>query len=415
MHLEFHGGASEVGRSCIEINGELLLDAGVKLGDTLEYPGEISYAAIKAVFVSHAHLDHCGALPLFIHHGLNCPIICTRETKDIMGPMLDDAHHLQQENADYTAEDVQHVKPLIQVVQAGITGKVRDYSFRFIHAGHIPGSASIVIEKDGQKLLYTGDINTINTQLMKKAEDLPHVDILICEATYGKEDHDDRQILEDHFLSTVQATIKRGGSVIIPAFGVGRSQEVLLLLDRLDLDVPVYLDGMARKITELFFDDSRELRDAAALRRALKHAKIVSNFGQRQQIMKKQGVFITTSGMLTGGPVLSYLKELHADLKSTVIITGYQAEHTNGPHVLQHEPIEIDGELYTVKCEVAVFGFSAHAGKHELLDLIKHVNPGILILNHGDLDAIMFLKQEVLKELPHLRVETPCVGDVLDL
>ena len=415
MHLEFHGGASEVGRSCIEINGELLLDAGVKLGKQLEYPGTIDYPSIKAVFVSHAHLDHCGALPLFIKNGLRCPILCTRETRDIMYALLEDAYHLQEHNADYSLEDVQKVHTMITVVEEGVKGKVRDYEFTFIPAGHIPGSASILLQRENKKLLYTGDINTINTELMKGARDLPHVDILICEATYGDEDHEERAALEEHFIDTIQKTIARGGSVIIPAFGVGRSQEILIILERMQLSVPVYLDGLARKISEILFHDSRELRDAALLRKSLKKAVMVKNYAHREQIIKKQGIFLTTSGMVEGGPVVSYIQHFYNDMKSTILLTGYQAANTNGRRLLNHEALEIDGRMRTVLCEVQMFGFSAHAGKKELLKLIKEIDPGILILNHGDLDAVQFLKREVLKELPLLTVETPRVGDILDI
>ncbi len=415
MHLEFHGGASEVGRSCIEINGELLLDAGVKLGKRLEYPGGIDYPSIKAVLVTHAHLDHCGALPLFIKRGLRCPILCTRETRDIMFALLDDAYHLQEHNQDYSIEDVQLVHTMLTVVEEGVTGKVRDYSFRFIPAGHIPGSASILVERGGKTLLYTGDINTINTELMTGARELPHVDTLICEATYGDEDHEERASLEEHFIETVQRTIKRGGSVIIPAFGVGRSQEILIILEKLDLSVPVYLDGLARKISEIFFHDSREIRDAALLRRSLKKAIIVTNFAHREKVMKTQGIFLTTSGMVEGGPVISYIQHFYKDMKSTIILTGYQAENTNGRRLLKHESLELDGKMYLVQCEVQMFGFSAHAGRKELLKLIADVNPSLLILNHGDVSAVQFLKREVLKELPHLTAETPRVGDSLDI
>src|SRR3989338_46561 len=336
MHLEFHGGASEVGRICIEINGELLLDAGVKLGKQLEYPGTIDYLSIKAVFVSHAHLDHCGALPLFIKNGLRCPILCTRETRDIMYALLEDAYHLQEHNADYSLEDVQKVHTMITVVEEGVKGKVRDYEFTFIPAGHIPGSASILLQRENKKLLYTGDINTINTELMKGARDLPHVDILICEATYGDEDHEERAALEEHFIDTIQKTIARGGSVIIPAFGVGRSQEILIILERMQLSVPVYLDGLARKISEILFHDSRELRDAALLRKSLKKAVMVKNYAHREQIIKKQGIFLTTSGMVEGGPVVSYIQHFYNDMKSTILLTGYQAANTNGRRLLNH-------------------------------------------------------------------------------
>ena len=415
MHIEFHGGASEVGRSCIEINGEILLDAGLKLGTQIEYPQNISYKNIKAVFVSHAHLDHCGALPLFVHYGLNCPIICTKETRDLIFPMLDDAYNLQKENSDYDEDDIQKIRPMIEVVEEGVKGRLHDYEFKFLHAGHIPGSSSILIEREGKKLIYTGDINTINTELMGKAEDFPEVDILITEATYGDEDHEERDVLEKNFIEAVTKTIGRGGSVIIPAFGLGRSQEILIILEKLNTKVPIYLDGMARRITNILFNQPRELRDAALLRRAFKKSIIVKDFSQRNEIVKKQGIFITTSGMLTGGPVMSYLEHYRDDRNSTIILTGYQSENTNGRRLMNGERVEIDNKLYEVKCELQIFGFSAHAGKKELIELIKNVNPKLLILNHGDLEAIQFLKQEVLKKMKNIEVMTPKIGDAIDV
>ncbi|MBD3259634.1 MBL fold metallo-hydrolase [Candidatus Woesearchaeota archaeon] len=425
MKIEFHGAGQEVGRSCIEIDDTYLLDSGIKVGEIVEYPdniarredqtvqfpAKIDFKKIKAVFLSHAHLDHSGALPLFDHFGLNCPVFCTAETRAITEILLKDALKIQsfkRQHTVYNEYDIEKVESMMKLMQIHTKGKVDNVEFELYDAGHIPGSSCIFLDIDGKTLLYTGDINTTDTQLLHKIDELPHADIMICESTYGNRDHTPREETENKFLDKVQEVLDRDGRVLIAAFAVGRAQEIILLLNKREFNVPIYLDGMAKEVTNRFLEDPHSVKDPQALLAAVDKVNYVEG-RERKKIIQQKGIFVTTSGMVTGGPIMQYLKFAHDDPKSAIILTGYQAEDTNGRMLKEQGRCVVDKKMETVKCEVSFFDFSAHAGRQGLIDLINKVDPSILILNHGDPEAVKSLA-EVFKER---KVYTPKTGDMI--
>jgi len=271
MKLTFHGAAQEVGRSCIEVETErstrILLDAGLKLTTDLnEFPvGMTNLSEIDAVLLSHAHLDHTGALPLLDHQGLYCPVYSTAMTKKLTKLLLEDAYKigkLKHEQLGYFEEDIQKILNCVKRIKQRESGKILDVNFTFYSAGHIPGSSSILVHADEKTLLYTGDINLAESQLMNGADiSFGKVDVLITESTYGDREHPPRKKVEKEFLDKVSETIGKGGSVLIPCFAVGRAQEIMLLLSELNLRVPIYLDGMAKKVTRLILQEPQSIKD----------------------------------------------------------------------------------------------------------------------------------------------------------
>ncbi|MBW3011036.1 MBL fold metallo-hydrolase [Candidatus Woesearchaeota archaeon] len=426
MKIEFHGAGQEVGRSCIEINDEILLDAGIKVGEIVEYPDNIArekdsfvdypskvdLPKIKAVFISHAHLDHSGALPLFDHFGLNCPIFCTLGTKETAYILLKDALKIakfKEKNVAYSEYEIERVDMLMKNVKIHDEGTVDKYKYKFFDAGHIPGSSSILLEFDGKKLLYTGDINTTPTQLLTGAEEMPHADIMICESTYGDREHTPRVETENAFLDKVSDIIGRGGSAMIAVFAVGRAQEVIMLLNKRKFGVPIYLDGMSKRVTNTYLEATYTLRNHEMLLDAVRGVKFVEH--DRRKVMKQQGIFVTTSGMVTGGPIIDYLNNLKDDPKNGLILTGYQAKDSQGRQVMETGKVTLEGKTSKVACSVDFFDFSAHAGRAQLVNLIKQVNPDILILNHGDAEAI----NSLASEFPDKKVFKPKTGDVIEI
>ncbi len=404
MELVFHGAAEEVGRSCIELltkqNNRFLIDAGIKLSEHgTELPSPVkSPEKIKGVFISHAHLDHTGFLPTLNSRGMKCPIYATAPTKATTRLLLEDAFkigHLKHEHLGYKKKNISRAVSMMKKVEQGQKRNAEDLMFEFMSAGHIPGSSSMIIEaKDEPKrIFYTGDIKTTDTLLLNRAEadykDMGEIDCLITEATYGNREHPDREKQENDFINSIGSTIENGGSVIIPVFAEGRAQEIMLLLHSKmpNPQAPVYIDGMSVEATKIIQKFPSHVRSAKALNKAFRSIKRVKGRIHRNKIIKKQGIFVTTSGMLTGGPVMTYMSELCQDSRNSLLLTGYQAEHTNGRALMEEGFVFIDGVRTKVKSFVKKYDFSAHSGQSELRLMIKKLNPKRVIIQHGDKEA----------------------------
>ncbi|MBW2968479.1 MBL fold metallo-hydrolase [Candidatus Woesearchaeota archaeon] len=422
MELIFHGGAGEVGRSCIEIatgRKRLLLDCGLKLTQHgSEYPtGFERVDDIQAVFISHAHLDHTGALPLMDHKGLDCPIFMTKATKQLTRLLLKDAFKIGKithQHLGYSEADIKDVLNCIKRVKMDAAGEIDGVKYEYFDAGHIPGAASVWLDVDGTRILYTGDIKTTDTQLHTAAEtDFPEVDVMICESTYGDRDHPSRPQTEEKFVESIKSTIAAGGSVLIPAFAVGRAQELLLVLAKHNFNAPVYLDGMGITAADIALDNPESIRSAKTLKAALGKARIVRTRQDRLKVLRGQAIIVTTSGMLTGGPVLSYLKQVHEDPKNAVLLTGYQAEETNGRLLLESGDVYIDGWKHKVKCKVEQYDFSAHDGLTDLKRLVRKVRPQKVVFNHGEEKSVQNLREWA--DALGMDAYAPKLGDVIDI
>lgn len=422
MQFIFHGAAQEVGRSCVEVGTKktnFLFDCGIKLTeDFSEYPKLTNQKNIDAVFLSHAHLDHSGALPLFNYQGLKCPIYTNNITKELSKILLKDSLHielLKEEHPAYSKDNIYNVMDLMKFIPYDNQQTFGDLKFEYQDAGHIPGSAMIRVKADNKNIVYTGDFNTISSKLLIGVKPkFKNVDILITEATYGDRLHPPRHKEIQHFLQTVKETVDNGGSVLIPAFAVGRSQEILLMLKELKLKVPIYLDGMSIKVTKQFYDYPQYLTNCMELRNSIKKVKFVTN-KLRPQVIKHQGIFVTTSGMLDGGPIMDYLKHFYFDKNAAVLLTGYQAEGTNGRLLMEQGYIYLDGNKINVKCNVKKYDFSAHVGLNGLKQTVTKIQPEHLMLNHGDPPSIKYFAKWAQETFPNMQVYSPKVEDIINL
>jgi putative mRNA 3-end processing factor len=428
MKIQFFGSAQEVGRSCIVVNDWILFDAGIKIGkEESEYPHDFSEKDVKAVFISHAHLDHTGALPLLNHLGLRCVIYATKMTRAITKILLADSIHIEEikgQHPAYTEENINNILSYFNYADFNrwYEEKGINLRYKFYNAGHIPGSSSILVEfddenKGGQRrrIFYTGDINAIDSNLMEgltyqKDKDLKNVDVMICEATYGGRNHPNREEQEREFLKIISSIVNNHGSVLIPAFAVGRSQEILLMLAKKNFNVPIYLDGMGKKVTDLFVKESKFVRDGKLLRKALDKVEFIRDYKHRKRIVQSQAIIVTTSGMMDGGPIMDYIKYFYHDKNNAVLLTGYQAEGSNGRKLLEQGFVEVDNKIYDVKAFVKKFDFSAHSGQKELVNMIKSINPKHLIINHGD---PVEMNEFVLKldSIPDIHI--PLIGETV--
>jgi putative mRNA 3-end processing factor len=236
---------------------------------------------------------------------------------------------------------------------------------------------------DGEtRLLYTADFHTDDQRLVAGTTARPDADVVVCESTYSDVDHEDRADVEERFARSVQETLWEGGTVVVPAFAIGRTQELLLVCEA--YDVPCYVDGMGKEVTEMLRHYPGFVRDADALRRAKSHARFVSNPGQRKRIAGENAAIVTTSGMLSGGPAMSYIPEIRSNPVNKITLTGYQVEGTPGRELLETGSAEIDGRMMPVSARVESYDFSAHADHDGLRSFLTSYDDATVFVVHGD-------------------------------
>jgi Cft2 family RNA processing exonuclease len=430
MRLEFHGAAKEVGRSCIELTtnqgSRFLLDVGVKFSEKgLVFPQKVlDVPDVDGTFISHAHLDHAGGLPLFEHKQLPGPIFCTAQTLAMAKILLKDSYkvaRIKHLHPAYDNADLKEVQRDARIVRFDKWYSHKDIRFMFLNAGHIPGSAMILFEVDGKRLLYTGDFNNRDTALMEHeiiADVLREkpLDVLIVESTYGYRNLPDSGVVEKSFISAIKDTLSSGGSVLIPTFALGRAQQILIMVAKANLDANIYFDGLCNKLTRKILETpSAYLRNLDILSDFF-YNKIewVSSEKRRKDALKNKGVFITTSGMLQGGPVLSYLKELWHDEKNLVALMGFQCKRTNGRHLLDEGFVYLDGWKTFVKCKVQKFDFSGHVDNEGIKRFVRELKPKKVFFQHGDEESVFSLKHWADNELGGFNY-APGLGDVFDI
>lgn len=432
MKIIFHGAAREVGKSCIEIQTEgkrYLMDAGIKfVAGGIEYPRFLDKIhTIDGIFLSHAHLDHSGALPMLENKNLDCPIYMTNLTWKTTNLLLEDSYHLEKLkhiHPAYAERDIGKVKKDLRFVKydqeyESHDGKVK---FTYLNSGHIPGGASILLTIEGKKVLYTADINTEETNLMipSDIEQIRDIDILITENTYGDREHPDKKESEVGLIKSINTCLKGGGSALVPVFSVGRSQEILIILSQLDKSIPIYLDGMARKLVKLVLESNDPyVNNLDKLAEMTQRVIMIKNPKERDIIAKKKGiVIVSTSGMVQGGPVITYSQHFVNIEENFIILTGYQAQGTNGRHMFEDHIFYSNHHQNPVKCHVRKFDFSAHYGQTSIHKLVEKIKPKHVILQHGDLNACECSKKyfeeesEITKN--EVKVHMPYIGEELE-
>jgi len=379
MKIRFLGGCREVGRSAILVD-HVLLDYGMKPCDPPLYP--LNGLRPSSVVVSHAHLDHSGMVANLMD--LKPKVFMTPVTRDLLLLLAHDTLKISKRQGifPFDAEDIQLLMQRVQPVAYQDDFEVDGYSARLFDAGHIPGSASIYL--DGKKrLLYTGDINALNTRLLNGADvRYPNVDVLVIESTYFGQTHPSRKTLERQFVESIIQTLDDGGSAILPCFAIGRTQEILMILDAYGLSP--YVDGMGVDVQQIIERYPPYVRDIDKLRDAFDNAKVVEP-ERRSLILKEPSIIVTTAGMLNGGPVLYYLGKVHDDPRSKILLTGYQVEGTNGWNALKRRCVEINGEMIPLSMQVEYYDFSAHADDIQLKKIVKECkNVETVFSVHGD-------------------------------
>jgi len=354
MEIRFLGGAREVGRSAILVDDSLLLD----YGSTADSPPRQPVANAReidpdAVVVSHGHLDHVGAVPALLAGRQQPPIHWTPPTHELTRRLAEDTLklHGQSPQCPFDREAVKRLG------EAAVTHGYREsfqtagYEVTLFDAGHIPGSAHVLVDDGDTRLLYTADFHTEDQRIVAGTTARPDADAVICESTYAGVDHDPRGAVEDRFTESVQTTIWEGGTVVVPAFAIGRTQEMLLVCAAADL--PCYVDGMGVEVTGMLRQYPDYVRDADALDQAAGHAReVTGRDGQRRRIADQATAVVTTSGMLSGGPAMTYVPAVRGNPTNKITMTGYQVEGTPGRELLETGSAEIDNRVMRVAARV---------------------------------------------------------------
>jgi len=395
MNVEFLGGAREIGRSAILVNDSLLLDYGLQTSTPLQYPvGDVDP---EAVVVSHGHLDHAGAVPALLAGDSRPPIHWTPPTRALALVLAEDTLDLHGNTLQCPFTDT-HVRRVTQVSEThgyGDSFEAAGHEVTLYNAGHIPGSAHVLVDDGETRLLYTGDFHVAPNgdgtdrgvatpqRLVEGSSAQPDVDVVITESTYAETAHTDRDRLERRFVESAKTTLWEGGTVVVPVFAIGRAQELLLVCDAHDIDC--YLDGMAKEVTGLLRQYPDFVRVPDALQRAKSNARFVTGrHGQRERIANKNTVILTTAGMLGGGPVVSYIREIRRNPTNKIALTGYQVEGTPGRELLDTGRLELDGSVVPVSAQVEQYDFSAHADRGGLREFLESYTDAQILVNHGD-------------------------------
>ena len=365
------------------MNDCLPLDFGMLTGNPPQFPVETP--SPEAVVVSHGHLDHVGTIPSLLSGDDRPPVHWTPPTYELALTLARDTLKLHggSYRCPFTENDVKRVTEVSETHGYRETFEAAGHEVTFYDAGHIPGSAHVLVDDGDTRLLYTGDFHTDDQRLVSGTTARPDADVVICESTYADVEHEDRADVEERFARSVERTLWEGGTVVVPAFAIGRTQEMMLVCEA--YDIPCYVDGMGKQVTEMLRQYPGFVRDADALRRATSHARFVTGRdGQRKRITDQKAAIITTSGMLSGGPAMTYIPEIRANPTNKVTMTGYQVEGTPGRDLVETGSAEIDGRVMPVSAQVEQYDFSAHADRTGLREFLDSYRDTPVLVNHGD-------------------------------
>jgi metallo-beta-lactamase family protein len=379
---------------------------------------------IHAVLLTHAHIDHSGYIPLLVKNGFKGKIYCSPATADLCSILLPDSAHIQEEEALrankygytkhhpalplYTREDADAALKHFFTVPFGHDFSLTDsFSFRLQHAGHILGASMVRIFAEHTSILFSGDIGRMNDEIMKAPHPIDTIDYLVLESTYGDRLHDEKNPI-DQLAQIVNRISERGGVLVIPAFAVGRAQNILYYLHQLKrmrriADLPIYLDSpMAISATELFWKYSNEHHLSLALAKEVcDSATYINTPEESKHITEIAGpkIIISASGMITAGRVLHHIKTFANDEKNGILLTGYQAEGTRGAKLAAGEKqIKLLGETVSINAEVCELkNTSAHADYAEILTWLKKFKkaPREVFLTHGEQKAALAMQQHI--------------------
>lgn len=458
MKLQFFGAAGEVTGSChiLEVNGlKMLLDCGLIQGGRKDEarnadPFPFDASKIDAVVLSHAHLDHCGRLPLLVKRGFRGPVFAQEASCELTAILLADAAHLQERDAEYRSRKTgKNVKPLYTLAEGeqvmrqlrGVkyrhrTEVMAGVSIRFRDAGHILGSCAVEVwlSEGGEerKIVFSGDLGQYDTPILRDPEGIDRADLVLMESTYGNRRHRDRSRTIEELAEIFSAARSRKGNILIPAFSIGRSQEILYQMGKHYEEwnlrrFQIFLDSpMAIEASKVYWEyDHLYDEEATRLRRENGGMPLLKNLTLSQATddsmainrIRSGAIVIAGSGMCNGGRIVHHLKHNLGREETQVIIVGYQARGSLGRRLVdREESVRIHGQHVPVRAAIhTVGGLSAHGDQDDMArwyECMENRPPVYLV--HGEPESQEGFRKYLSKRCG-ARVHLPKPGDVLDL
>jgi putative mRNA 3-end processing factor len=413
--MQFLGAAREVGRSALAIVTEktkLLLDYGVMIDHEPGFPMHVPPKEVDGVVITHGHLDHSGAVPIFQIQEKK-PVFGTRLTFELAQLLISDFIHLSGYYLPFEYLELRSMMRNAVPLNYREKHPVGDIELQLLDAGHLPGSAQALIETDGKRLVYTSDFNSIDTRLLKSA-DVAYgpLDAFVIESTYANEDHPDRGALEKEFIEKITEVVENGGTVLVPAFSVGRSQEIACVLAAHHFEHSITIDGMSRETNRIFMNYATFLRDPRLFSDAVHSVNVIEGWRDRRLATKKPGVIISPAGMLKGGPSVFYVQQLGNNRHDAVFFVGYQIPGTPGRELLEKGRCIIDGKMRKIKARVERFDFSSHAGASGLRETVRKLEgtPKVYVIHGAEGNCERFTKW--IKEETGFEAIAPRSGDM---
>ncbi|MFY9300759.1 MAG: MBL fold metallo-hydrolase [Candidatus Nitrosotenuis sp.] len=418
MKVKVLGAGQEVGRSGFLVNcdnANYLLDYGVNLGKNPQGPLHVMPKEVDTIVVTHAHLDHSGYVPLMYVSG-NADVFATSPTFDLSRLLIEDMLKLERDAHPFGLPEVSKMFKFAKTLTYKQKVRRGNSSFELRESGHVVGGSTVLVESEGKKLFYTGDINVHGSRMIREADlDVGEIDLLITESTYSQTEQMPRKESEERFVEYANEILDQKGHLFVPAFSVERSQEIACILKNARFKHKIIMDGMALSVNEILLQHPDYLRDYDVFVDAIENTTWVRNHKERQREISEPCVIISPAGMLVGGNAVFYLQELAFDKKNGIALVSYQGEGTPGRKLLESGKVSIRGREQKAEAQIRQFEFSGHSDRNGLFELIKKIkgNPKVMAI-HGDGESCTKFAQEIHEKFG-FETYAPKIGDSITI
>ncbi len=419
MKITTLGSGKEVGRSGFTVtsdNTNILLDYGVLLKKEPFFPIHVRPKDINTVVITHAHLDHSGFVPSLFSSNSNIPVLGTNPTFDLSNLLIEDMIKISGFYLPFEYADLYNMMNHSKILEYKEKYLINDMQITLHESGHIIGGSSILVESEGKRIFYTGDINIRGSKLLRSADlELPEIDMLIIESTYSQTEQTPREESEKNLANFASDIVERGGTLFIPAFSVERAQEIASVLKSFNFKYKIAMDGMALKANEIMLKNPSFLRDPKVFKKIISEVEWVQGWHRRKQLVKEPGIIISPAGMLVGGTAIFYLQEIAKNPNNGIALVSYQGKGTPGRVLLEKGLVSYNGKTKKSLADVKHFEFSGHSSRTELFEILKKIkgNPKVLAVHGDDMSCIKFASE--IKEKCGLDAIAPDNGEIIEV